>query len=105
MQNLTNEQLVERIQAGDKSLMGELYAKNKGMITKIARRICKDDADGMDEAMQDAYFGLVAAVEGFDCNSEYKSQPMLHTESEELLYAREREEREYRIICYGNLRR
>lgn len=72
MQNLTNEQLAERIQAGDKSLMGELYAKNKGMITKIARRICKDDADGMDEAMQDAYFGLVGAVEGFDCNSEYK---------------------------------
>ncbi len=72
MQNLTNEQLVERIQTGDKSLMGELYTKNKGIILKIARNICRENQDEFEEAMQDAYFGLVVAVEGFDCNSEYK---------------------------------
>lgn len=69
---MTNEELVARIKSGNNELMGELYTNNRGIIFKIAKKICNDNYDDLEDAMQNAYFGLVTAVENFDCNLQYK---------------------------------
>ena len=60
---MSNEEIVRLIQAGNNSLMGLLYEQNKPLIIQIARRICGGDTE---DAMQDAYFGLYAAAQGYD---------------------------------------
>ena len=62
---MTNEKLVELIRLGNHALMGELYEQNRLFILQIARRICGNDTE---DAMQDAYFGLDAAVRRYDPN-------------------------------------
>lgn len=60
---MTNEQLVLEIRAGNNVTenMKQLYERNLGMIRKIARKYhgLEDDED----LMQEAYFGLIRAVE------------------------------------------
>lgn len=61
---MTNEELVMRIKDGNKELMSELYTQNIRLIQIIVRRLCTDIND-YEDAMQDAYFGLAAAVETY----------------------------------------
>lgn len=68
---MTNEELVKQIQQGNKDLMGELYEQNKPVIRIIAEQITNNQ-DEFEDALQDAYFGLVAAVKGFDGSKGYK---------------------------------
>ena len=51
--------------------MGDLYVQNKGMIRKLASRL-QPDRNELEDAMQDAYFGLVAAVNAYDESKGYK---------------------------------
>lgn len=62
---MTNEELVRRIKNGNKEMMSELYTQNIRLIQIIARKLCTDIND-YEDAIQDAYFGLVAAVEAYD---------------------------------------
>ncbi len=69
---MTNEELVEKIQSGEdvESNMGLLYLQNKRLIYKLA--LPYSDMIDMDDLMQEAYFGLVKAVEKFDPEKEFK---------------------------------
>lgn len=59
-----NEDLVRRIQAGETSLMGELWECNTGLVASVAKRylkICGRLVD-WDDLMQAGYLGLYAAA-------------------------------------------
>ena len=62
---MTNEQIVEAIRAGDHSLMGQLWAANKGMVYRTARRYTRDGAELEDLAME-GYIIMDAAVKTWD---------------------------------------
>lgn len=68
---MTNEELVRNIKQGNASLMGELYEQNRRFIYSVVKKNVTDPND-YDDAMQDAYFGLVEAVNGFDERLGYK---------------------------------
>lgn len=69
---MTNEELVEKIQSGEdvEINMGLLYQQNKRLIYKFA--LPYSDIADMDDLMQEAYFGLVKAVEKYDPEKEFK---------------------------------
>lgn len=68
---LTNEELVSRYQAAAtnddrQQIIAELYTRNEGLIGKLASKYA-----GMiehDDAMQEAYFGLIEAAKRFDAS-------------------------------------
>ena len=65
---MSNEELVELIRSSQdedrKELMTTLYNKNRSLIAIIARRYT--GLAEIQDLMQEAYFGLLAAVESFD---------------------------------------
>lgn len=73
---MSNEELVLQIQHGidPAKNMEQLYLQNKGLIFSVIKRYryaCQSGYDSvpiieMDELMNEAYFGLVKAVEGFN---------------------------------------
>ena len=72
---MNNEELIKRIRGGERELMGELYTQNSGFIQSIIRRggLYPDThPEDYEDAMQNAYFGLYAAVCGFDDSKGYK---------------------------------
>lgn len=68
---MTNEKLIELIRQGNNELMEDLYIQNKPIIRMIAHRL-QHDTNDYEDALQDAYFGLVAAVEAYDASKGYK---------------------------------
>lgn len=68
---MTNEALVRYIRQGDSELMGKLYEQNKPVIRMIAQKLT-DNASDYEDALQDAYFGLVAAVNAYDEDRGFK---------------------------------
>ncbi len=71
--NMTNEQLLERIRAGDDTAIEQLYLQNTGIIWKLARETAYKHADTenqrrylQEELRQEAYFGLLEAVNRWD---------------------------------------
>lgn len=68
---MTNEGIVEKIQSGKRELMAELYEQNRHFIFALVKRN-GIQPDLFEDAMQDAYFGLDAVVNGFDANKGYK---------------------------------
>lgn len=68
---MTNEELVHLIKQGQNELMADLYEQNKPVIRMIAQRL-QHDANDFEDALQDAYLGLVAAVNAYDESKEYK---------------------------------
>lgn len=69
---MTNEELVAEIQAGInvQANMAELYQQNRGMIVQMAlpfTGVCE-----LDDLLQEAYFGLEKAVQGFDPGKGFK---------------------------------
>lgn len=69
---MTNEELVDLIQSGEniKENMGLLYQQNRNYIYKIA--LPYSQSCDMDDLMQEAYFGLIEAVDRFDPSQEFK---------------------------------
>jgi RNA polymerase primary sigma factor len=69
---MENEELVLKIQAGENTSanMEQLYLRNRSYIYQQAKKYSVY-AD-MDDLMQEAYFGLMDAVEHFDSQKEYK---------------------------------
>ncbi len=69
---MTNEELVQEIQAGNdvQNNMGFLYEKNKRLMLQFVFPFAK--MAEIDDLMQEAYFGLVKAVEQFDISGELK---------------------------------
>lgn len=69
---MTNEELVDLIQSGEntKENMGLLYQQNRNYIYKIA--LPYSQSCEMDDLMQEAYFGLVEAVDRFNPDLEFK---------------------------------
>lgn len=70
---MTNEQLLERIRAGDDTAIEELYLQNTGVIWKLARETAYKHADTenqrrylQEDLRQEAYFGLLEAVNRWD---------------------------------------
>lgn len=63
---MTNEELVEKIQAGEdvQTNMGLLYQQNQPLIYKFA--LPYSEMMDINDLMQEAYFGLVKAVEKYD---------------------------------------
>lgn len=68
---MTNEELVTRIKNGNKELMDKLYKQNIRYIQSLARKLCHN-IDDYEDALQDAYFGLVAAVETYNKDKDVK---------------------------------
>jgi len=71
--NMTNEQLIEHIRAGDDTAIEQLYLQNTGIIWKLARATACKHADTenqrkylQEELQQEAYFGLLEAVNRWD---------------------------------------
>lgn len=69
---MTNEELVEKIQAGEdvQTNMGLLYQQNQPLIYKFA--LPYSEMMDINDLMQEAYFGLVKAVEKYDSKKEFK---------------------------------
>ena len=69
---MTNEELVQEIQSGNdvKNNLGILYEQNRRLIFKIVFPFSK--MAEIDDLMQEAYFGLVKAVEQYDASDELK---------------------------------
>lgn len=69
---MTNEELVEKIQAGIdvQENMGILYEQNKKFIYKIVKPYSKSIE--IEDLMQEAYFGLYEAAKRFNIESGYK---------------------------------
>lgn len=68
---MTNEELVKSIQQGNTALMADLYEQNRRFIAAIVKHL-QIDINNIEDAMQDAYFGLREAVNGFDERTGYK---------------------------------
>lgn len=68
---MTNEQLVLRIQAGDDPAgnMARLYEQNRAFIFKSAGKLCPNSEEDKEDAAQEAYFGLLEAVNRWDPDS------------------------------------
>lgn len=69
---MTNEEIVTAIQDGKYELMAELYQRNRHFIRLLIQRLGIEQAEDIRDAMQDAYFGLYEAVQGFDSDKGYK---------------------------------
>ena len=69
LDNLTNEQLVLRIKAGENTAanMLKLWEQNKGMIYKIALKF--KGYEEIEDLTQQGYLGLCDAVENYDTDS------------------------------------
>lgn len=67
---MTNEEIIKFIKQGDTSLMADLYKQNKRFIFALVKHI-GIQPDNYEDAMQDAYFGLHEAVNGFDESTGY----------------------------------
>lgn len=69
---MTNEELVQEIQAGNdvQNNMGILYEQNRGLLLNFVFPFLK--IAEMDDLMQEAYFGLVKAIEKYDASGELK---------------------------------
>ena len=61
---MTNEEIVERIQSGENTLIEALYSQNKGLIYSIARRF--QALENVEDLQQEGYFGLVTAARLWD---------------------------------------
>jgi RNA polymerase primary sigma factor len=68
---MTNEEIVRLVNHGNKALMANLYEQNKHFIYAIVQHT-QINPDDYEDAMQDAYFGLYEAVNGFDESKGYK---------------------------------
>lgn len=89
---MSNEELVKLIKQGINvsEYMEQLYIQNKGLIIsaiKKYRYACQSDYNStpiieMDELMNEAYFGLVKAVESYDESQGSYSCLMLLTGSD-----------------------
>ena len=69
MNDVTNESIVERIQAGDTDAIRVLWERNKGLISKIAKRYTsiineRGDCD-FDDLMQVGFFGIHRAADEY----------------------------------------
>lgn len=63
---MTNEEIVTLIKAGNREHIEQLYLQNKNLILKIASKYQKYDE--IDDLIQEAYFGLLKAVDLWDAN-------------------------------------
>lgn len=68
---MTNEEIIKAIRSGRRELMADLYENNKKFIFAVVKYIGIQPND-YEDAMQDAYFGLYEAVNGFDTDKGYK---------------------------------
>ncbi len=64
---MTNEELVKEVRGGKPELMSELYEQNRQFIFSLVKRT-GIQADEYEDAMQNAYFGLYEAVQGYDAD-------------------------------------
>ena len=73
---MTNEELVALIQNGENvsENMGLLYQQNKGLIYQITKDYSSfmKDSEGMQDLMQESYFGLYTAVFDYDASLGFK---------------------------------
>lgn len=75
----TNEELVIRIQNGEKELIGELWENNYKLLYQMSNRFYNNHTDRciscgveLDDIKQSSFFALCAAVEAYKSDSEYK---------------------------------
>lgn len=63
---MTNEELVKLIQSGKREYEIELYNQNLPFIKKIANKYSYSINEPLEDLLQQAYFGLIEAVNRFD---------------------------------------
>ena len=68
---MTNEELVKEVRGGKPELMSELYEQNRQFIFSLVKHT-GIQADEYEDAMQNAYFGLYEAVQGYNADKGYK---------------------------------
>ena len=66
----TNEQLVQKIKAGEDVTgnMAKLWQQNRNFVYLIARKYAKTETD-IDDMMQEGYLALYKAVDGYDLSA------------------------------------
>lgn len=71
---MTNEEMVARIQSGDKTLIGQVWEQNQGMINKIAWSYTNsnnppDEREGKKypnpDVLQELYLAMIDAVDSY----------------------------------------
>jgi DNA-directed RNA polymerase specialized sigma subunit len=77
--SMTNEELAQRIQAGEHNLMAALWEQNTGIITLSAlslynqyRERCASAGVELDDIIQISYFALCDAVQAYKPDRGYK---------------------------------
>lgn len=65
---MTNEELVKEVRGGKPELMSELYQRNKPFISLLIQRSGIERTEDIEDAEQNAYFGLYEAVQGYDAD-------------------------------------
>lgn len=63
---MTNEELVELIRSGKREYEADLYQQNMPLIKKIATKFSYNADEPLEDLMQQAYFGLIEAVNRYD---------------------------------------
>lgn len=76
---MSNEELAQRIQAGESGLVAELWERNKGLFSLLARKyynrkeeLCKSRGVALEDLEQCGYFAMLEAVEDYSPESGYK---------------------------------
>ncbi|MCS6852386.1 MAG: RNA polymerase sigma factor [Gemmataceae bacterium] len=68
----SDEQLLARLAAGDREVLGELFRRYRGVAYRVAYRLLGNEADALD-AVQDGFVKVLTHVGGFQGRSTFKT--------------------------------
>lgn len=77
---MTNEELVQLYQDGNKKSLDELVEQNKGIVYKLANKFYTERSNSIDieDLEQEGFTGLIIAAEKYDANNPKKAKFMTY---------------------------
>jgi len=90
---MSDEQVVERIRAGDSALYGVLVKRHQGRLYRLARRILRDGCEAED-ALQEAHLRAITHLDQFAGRSKFSTWMTSITINEAFACLRKRPRRE-----------
>lgn len=73
---MTNEELVQLYQEGNKTALDELVEKNKGIVNKLVNKFYVEKTNSIDieDLQQEGFIGLIIAADKYDFNNPNKAK-------------------------------